>query len=102
MLRLVESMAESRLVLSPLLDRFYSGQDYRTRPVKVSDSGRIRNELQTWCSQALEYFDEDGIRVHLDRVDDAVLPPEKRAFIREVLLWYKANHPIWFHWLEVG
>jgi hypothetical protein len=101
-LRLVESMAESRLVFSPLLDRFYAGQDYRTRPVKISDSGRIRNELQTWCSQALEYFNEDGIRVHLDRVDDAVLPPEKRAFIREVLLWYKANHPIWFAWLEVG
>ena len=101
-LRLVESMAESRLVFSPLLDRFYSGQDYRTRPVKISDSGRIRNELQTWCSEALEYFSEDGIRVHLDRVDDAVLPPEKRAFIRDVLLWYKANHPIWFSWLEVG
>ena len=101
-LRLVESMAESRLVFSPLLDRFFSGQDYRTRPVKISDSGRIRNELQTWCSQALEYFDEDSIRVHLDRVDDAVLSPEKRAFIREVLLWYKANHPIWFSWLEIG
>jgi hypothetical protein len=101
-LRLVESMTESRLVFSPLLDRFFAGQDYRTRPVKISDSGRIRNELQTWCSQALEYFSEDGIRVHLDRVDDAVLPPEKRAFIREVLLWYKANHPIWFSWLEVG
>jgi hypothetical protein len=101
-LRLVENMTESRLVFSPLLDRFYSGQDYRTRPVKISDSGRIRNELQTWCSEALEYYSEDGIRVHLDRVDDAVLPPEKRAFIRDVLLWYKANHPIWFGWLEVG
>jgi hypothetical protein len=101
-LRLIESKTESRLVFSPLLDRFYAGQDYRTRPVKISDSGRIRNELQTWCSEALEYLDEDAIRVHLDAVDDAVLPPEKRAFIREVLLWYKANHPIWFHWLEVA
>lgn len=101
-LRLVESMVESRLVFLPLLDRFFAGQDYRTRPVKISDSGRIRNELQTWCSEALEYFNEDSIRIHLDRVDDAVLPPDKRAFIREVLLWYKANHPIWFRWLEVG
>ena len=101
-LRLIESKTESRLVFSPLLDRFFAGQDYRTRPVKISDSGRIRNELQTWCSEALEYLDEDAIRVHLDSVDDAVLSPEKRAFIREVLLWYKANHPIWFRWLEVG
>ena len=101
-LRLVESMTESRLVFSPLLDRFFAGQNYRTRPVKISDSGRIRNELQTWCSEALEYLSDDGIRVNLDSVDDAVLSPEKRAFIREVLLWYKANHPIWFRWLEVG
>ena len=101
-LRLVESMTESRLVFSPLLDRFFAGQNYRTRPVKISDSGRIRNELQTWCSEALEYLSDDGIRVNLDSVDDAVLSPEKRAFIRNVLLWYKANHPIWFRWLEVG
>ncbi len=100
-LRLVENMTESQLVFSPLLDRFFAGQDYRTRPVKISDSGRIRNELQTWCSEALEYLSEDGIRVHLDQVDDAVLSPEKRAFIRDVLLWYKDNHPIWFRWLEV-
>ncbi len=46
-MRLGESFEDSRLVFSPLLDRFYSGQDYRTRAVKVSDSGRIRNELQT-------------------------------------------------------
>lgn len=101
-LRLMETLEESRLVFSPLLDRFYAGQDYRTRPVKISDSGRIRNELQTWISEALEYLPDDRIRVHLDRVDDAVLSPEKRAFIAEVLAWYKANHPIWFRWLELA
>lgn len=100
-LRLMESFAESRLVFSPLLDRFYAGQDYRTRPVKISDSGRIRNELQTWCSEALEFFNDDSIRVHFDRIDDAVLPAEKREFIRQVLLWYKENHPIWFQWLHL-
>ena len=99
-LRLMESLEESRLVFSPLLDRFYAGQDYRTRPVKISDSGRIRNELQTWCSEALEYTD-DHIRVHLDRVDDAVMPPEKRRFIHDVLAWYKEHHATWFHWLEL-
>jgi len=101
-LRLMETLEESRLVFSPLLDRFYAGQDYRSRPVKISDSGRIRNELQTWCSEALEYLPDDRIRVHFERVDDAVLPPAKKAFIAEVLAWYKANHPIWFRWLELA
>lgn len=101
-LRLMETLEESRLVFSPLLDRFFAGQDYRTRPVKISDSGRIRNELQTWCSEALEYLPDDRIRVRWERVDDSVLPPEKKAFIAEVLAWYKTNHPIWFRWLELG
>lgn len=35
-----------------------SGVDHTTRPVKISDSGRNRNELQTMLSQALEYDDE--------------------------------------------
>ena len=29
-----------------LLERFIAGEDYRTRAVKVSASGRLRNELQ--------------------------------------------------------
>ncbi len=100
-LRLMEPFDEMKLVFSPLLDRFYAGQDYRTRPVKISDSGRIRNELQTLASEALEYLPDDTIRVHLDRVDDAVLPPDKKALIREVLRWYKERHPIWFRWLHL-
>ncbi|MBP7675280.1 MAG: hypothetical protein KBB14_03085, partial [Thermoanaerobaculia bacterium] len=100
--RLMESFEQTRLVFSPLLDRFYRGQDWKTRPVKVSDSGRIRNELQTLASEALEYFGENGIRVHFDRVDDAVLAPDKKALIREVLAWYKEHHPIWFGWLELA
>jgi hypothetical protein len=39
--------------------------------------------------------------VHFDRIDDTVLPPDKKDLIREVLEWYKANHPIWFKWLEM-
>jgi len=101
-LELMESMAESRLIFSPLLDRFYATGRYQDRPVKISDSGRIRNELQTLCLEALEFLDDERIRVHFDRVDDAVLSPDKRALIREVLEWYKAHHPAWFHWLEIG
>lgn len=98
-LRLMEPTDEMRMVFSPLLDRFYAGQDYRTRAVKISDSGRIRNELQTLCSEAIEYLPNDRMVVHFDEVDDAVLPSDKKVLIREVLAWYQKNHPIWFRWL---
>ncbi len=101
-LRLMESMDEMRLVFSPLLDRFYRGMDWRRRAVKVSDSGRIRNELQTLASGALDFLADGRIRVDLGRVDDAILPADKKALIREVLAWYKENHPTWFSWLDVG
>jgi hypothetical protein len=99
--RLMEPLAEARHVFSPLLVRFLSGVDHTRRPVKISDSGRIRNELQTMLSQALEH-DRDRIRVHFDRVDEKVMPREKQAAIRTVLEWYKANHPVWFDWLELA
>ena len=99
--RLMEPLAEMRHVFSPLLVRFLSGVDHTRRPVKISDSGRIRNELQTMLSQALEH-DGDLIRVHLHRVDENVLPKDKQSAIRQVLEWYKANHPVWFDWLEIG
>jgi hypothetical protein len=99
--RLMETMEETRLVFSPLLTRFLSGVDPSSRPVKVSDSGRIRNELQTMMSQALEH-DGDKIRVHFERLDDKVMPREKQQAIRKVLEWYKAAHPVWFSWLEIA
>jgi hypothetical protein len=100
-LRLMEPHDEMRMVFSPLLDRFYSGQDYRERAVKISDSGRIRNELQTLASEAIEALPDDRMRVHFDRVDNAVLPPDKKSLIQDVLHWYKKNHSIWFRWLEL-
>ena len=100
-LRLMDPVDEMRMVFSPLLDRFYAGQDYRTRPVKISDSGRIRNELQTLCSEAIEYRPDDHMVVHFDQVDDAVLEPDKKQLIQEVLHWYKREHPLWFEWLEL-
>jgi hypothetical protein len=97
--RLMGSLEQARQVFSPLLERFYAGESYRDRAVKISDSGRIRNELQTWCSEALEHFGDDGMRIHLDQVEDAVLSPDKKKLVREVLDWYKTNHPLWFRWL---
>ena len=101
-LRLMEPVEPSQLVFSPLLDRFYRRQDFRNRAVKVSDSGRIRNELQTLCSEALTYDHEGKMTIHFDRIEDSVLAPDKRKLIHEVLTWYKEHHPIWFLWLEIA
>lgn len=99
-LKLKDSLEEARLVFSPLLVRFMNGTDWKKRAVKISDSGRIRNELQTLISQALEY-DGERIKVHFARIDDRVLPAKSQATIREVLTWYKTWHPVWFEWLEL-
>ncbi len=99
--RFLEKFEQQRLVFSPLLERFIAGEEYRNRAVKVSDSGRIRNELQTLCSQALEY-DRDTIRVHFDRIDDQVMLPAKKDAIRKILEWYRDRHPVWFDWLEIA
>jgi hypothetical protein len=99
--RFLAPLEEMRLIFSPLLDRFIAGEDYRRRPVKVSDSGRIRNELQTLCSQALEYRD-DTILIHFDRIEPDVMPLASQKVVRDVLTWYKQNHPVWFSWLEIA
>ena len=99
-LRLMEPFEATRQVFSPLLVRFLSGVDHATRPVKISDSGRIRNELQTMIPQALEH-DGDRIRVRFDRINEMVMSRDKQATIRTVLQWYKANHPVWFDWLDL-
>ncbi len=74
-LRLGETLEQSWLVFNPLLSRFMGGEDYPHRPVRISDSGRIRNELQTLCSEALEFPQQDHIRVHFDRIPPEVIPP---------------------------
>lgn len=101
-LRLMEPVDEMQMVFSPLLDRFYGGQDYRHRAVKISDSGRIRNELQTLCSEAISYLPNDHMLIDFERVDASVLSDDKKDLIREVLKWYKREHPLWFEWLEMG
>ncbi len=100
-LRLSETFEQSRLVFSPLLNRFLSGEAFETRPVKISDSGRIRNELQTLCAEALEFVDSTRIRVHFDRIPPEVIPYDKQRTLLEVLRWYRRRHPLWFSWMEL-
>ncbi|MBN2171848.1 MAG: hypothetical protein JW819_11075 [Candidatus Krumholzibacteriota bacterium] len=100
-LRFMDDEAVRPLVCNPLLIRFFRGEDYTARAVKISDSGRIRNELQTLCSEALEHFGENGIRVHFDRISSDVISPEDQKILRRVLAWYKEHHPLWFAWLEL-
>ncbi len=101
-LRLVESFEASRLIFNPLLNRFLRGEDYTERRVTLSDSGRIRNELQTLCTEALEHFGDQSIKLRFDQIPTDVIPPEDQVKLREILDWYKANHPIWFKWLEIA
>ena len=99
-LRLMESWEQSRFIFHPLLMRFFLGEDYENRPVRISDSGRIRNELQTLCLEALEFEGSERIRVHFDRILPEVISPENQRVLLDVLTWYKAHHPLWFSWLE--
>jgi hypothetical protein len=92
---------QSRLVFQPLLNRFIGGEDYQNRPVRISDSGRIRNELQTLCSEALEFLGERTIRIHFDRIPVEVISNHQQVLLLEILQWYKKHHPIWFSWLEI-
>ena len=100
-LRFMEQPAKRKPVFNPLLIRFFWGEDYRVRPVKISDSGRIRNELQTLCSDALEYEGDCSVRVVFDRIPPEVISYENQAILLEVLRWYKRRHPTWFRWLEI-
>ena len=100
-LRLMEDQAQSQLVFNPLLIRFFSGEDFRNRPVKISDSGRIRNELQTLCLEAIEFIGSERIRLHFDRILPEVISTDNQRTLLEVLRWYKAHHPRWFGWLEL-
>jgi len=39
--------------------------------------------------------------VDFDLVDESVLSHDKKELIQRVLRWYKAEHPLWFEWLEI-
>jgi len=100
-LKLMKPREQSRLVFNPLLIRFMSGEGYQTRSVKISDSGRIRNELQTLCSEALEFRRDGIICIHFDRIPPEVISHDNQKKLLEILTWYKKNHPIWFSWLQI-
>ncbi len=100
-LRLNETSEQERLVFNPLLNRFLAGEDYQKRPVRISDSGRIRNELQTLCAEALEYPSSGEIVVHFAKISTALISIENQVKLREILSWYKQRHPYWFKWLTI-
>ena len=98
-LRFMNGKEASRATFQPLLNRFLAGEDYLSRAVKISDSGRIRNELQTLCAEALEYLGKDRLKVHFDRIPPTLIAnPQK---LKDILQFYRQRHPIWFHWLEL-
>jgi hypothetical protein len=101
-LRLMEDREQSELVFKPLLNRFMAGEEYTSRSVRISDSGRIRNEIQTLCSEALEFLPGDHIRIHFDRISPDVISHQDQDKLRKILGWYKDFHPIWFTWLEIA
>ena len=70
--------------------------------MKISDSGRIRNELQTLCAEALEFVDSQTMRLHFDKIPPEVISCEKQKTLLQVLRWYKKRHPIWFSWMELA
>jgi hypothetical protein len=100
-LRLMEDLEQSHLVFKPLLNRFMAGENFEERGVRISDSGRIRNELQTLCIEALEFLGDEHMRIHFDRIPPEVISLENQKRLMEILKWYKAHHPIWFSWLEI-
>ena len=102
-LRLMEGAEASRPIFEPLLSRFLHGdEDYQDRPVKISDSGRIRNELQTLCAEALEFPSQNHMRLVFDRIPETIFSQEQKKRLGDLLRWYKERHPVWFAWLELA
>ncbi len=101
-LRFMETLERSQPMFLPLLNRFMAGEDFINRAVRISDSGRIRNELQTLCSEALEFIGEERIRITFKNIPPEVISPGNQERLREILTWYKTHHPIWFSWLEIA
>lgn len=97
----LEPAAQAK-AFKPLLNRFLAGEDYQSRPVKISDSGRIRNELQTLCAEALTYPGHNQISLNFGKIPPTLIAPEHKQRLTEILTWYKRRHPIWFGWLELA
>ena len=87
------SPQETRRAFLPLLDRFWEGEKFSDRAVKSSDVGRNLNELRTWSWNSVIDLPDGNVQVNLSRVDEAVIPREKREMIVEVLRRYKTEYP---------
>lgn len=99
-LRFIHGTENSKSIFQPLLNRFLAGEQYQNRAVKISDSGRIRNELQTLCAEALEFPGDDTMKVYFDRIPPTLIPDPGK--LKDILQWYRQRHPIWFSWLELA
>ena len=100
-LRFMDGEKKSRVIFDPLLSRLLDSPNYRDRPVKISDSGRIRNELQTLCFEALEFPSPDRMRVVFSKIPESIFSEPKKKRLAEILAWYKERHPVWFSWLTL-
>jgi hypothetical protein len=87
------SMAEARRAFLPLLDRFWEGEKFEDRAVKSSDIGRIMNELRTWSWNSVIDLPDGNVLVNLSRVDEAVIPRDKKQMILDTLRRYKEEYP---------
>lgn len=83
----------ARKVFLPLLDRFWEGEAFESRPVKSSDIGRILNELRTWSWNSVIDLQDGTVLVNLSRVDEAVIPRAKKEMIIDILRRYKQEYP---------
>ena len=57
--------------------------------------------LQTLCSEALEFKGEENIDLHFDKISTDVIDEESQKKLYEILSWYKKEHRLWFDWLEL-
>jgi hypothetical protein len=52
------------------------------------------------CSEALDH-DGPHIQVNFDRIPAEVISEERQRRLRDILTWYKSQHPVWFAWLDL-
>ena len=100
--RLMEPLETTRHVFSPLLVRFISGVDHTHAPGEDLRLGAHPQRAADDVLPGPRARRRDDPASTSTGIDEKVLPREKQETIRKVLEWYKANHPVWFDWLEVA
>ena len=93
-LRVIQGLGQKKQ--EPLASR-----DAVARVLIEAGADLLLRRISSERAEAIEK-EVDEILALFDRVDDKVLPKDKQAAIKRVLEWYKANHPVWFEWLEIA